>query len=86
MAEAKATQQRMLELVAIESGTPLDAVSAEKTLEQHGLDSLSRVEFLMAAEDEFHLEIPDVDGQRLDDQPVQEWVQYVEARRAAAAA
>lgn len=85
MAEVKTIRQRMLELLAHEAGIPLDNVSAEKTLEQHGLDSLDRVEFLMAAEDAFHLEIPDTDGQRLDNQPVQEWIQYMEARRAAAA-
>lgn len=85
MSEMKTIRQVVLETVARGAGFPVSDVEPEKSLEAHGLDSLDRVEFLMAAEDAFHLEIPDTDGQRLDNQPVQEWIQYMEARRAAAA-
>ena len=45
-------------------------------LEQLGLDSLDQVEIVMAVEDEFSMEIPDEDAEKL--QTVGAFVKYVE--------
>lgn len=82
--EVKTIRQQVLQVVAKTAGIP--EAKSENTLEQHGLDSMDRVEFVMDLEDAFGLEISDEDAQRLYAQPVQEWVQYIEARRAAATA
>lgn len=79
--EVKTIRQQVLQVVAKTAGIP--EAKPENTLEQHGLDSMDRVEFVMDLEDAFGLEISDEDAQRLDAQPVQEWVQYIEARKAA---
>lgn len=87
--QAKTIAQRVRELVASEAGgIPIERVRDDMALEDHApnyLDSLGRVEFVMGLEDEFGIEIPDVDAQRLDKLHVSEWIQYVEARRSAAA-
>lgn len=85
--EVKTIRQRVLEAVASVAGIHVDRVDPEKTLEAHGLDSVERIEMVMELEDAFGLiEISDADAQRLDPLPVQEWIQYMEARRTAAAA
>ncbi|XP_011149866.1 acyl carrier protein, mitochondrial isoform X2 [Harpegnathos saltator] len=62
----KAIQERVLKVVGA-----YNEVTAEKlTLESHfmndlGLDSLDHVEIIMAVEDEFGFEIPDMDAERL---------------------
>ncbi|XP_012225477.1 acyl carrier protein isoform X2 [Linepithema humile] len=62
----KDIEQRVLKAVAA-----YNEVTAEKlTLESHflddlGLDSLDHVEIIMAIEDEFGFEIPDMDAERL---------------------
>ncbi|XP_012277724.1 acyl carrier protein, mitochondrial isoform X2 [Orussus abietinus] len=62
----KQIEERVLKVVAA-----YDKVSAEKlTVESHfindlGLDSLDHVEVIMAIEDEFGFEIPDMDAEKL---------------------
>ncbi|XP_014225002.1 acyl carrier protein, mitochondrial isoform X2 [Trichogramma pretiosum] len=62
----KEVQDRVLKVVAA-----YDKVTADKlTLDSHfmndlGLDSLDHVEVIMAMEDEFGFEIPDMDAERL---------------------
>jgi len=85
MEQVKSVRQRVLELVAAEAVIAVDAVRPKETLEAHGLDSLDRVEVTMRLEDEFGIEVPDHDWQRLDGATVDGWVEYVEQRRGVAA-
>ena len=84
--EIKSIAARVREVVARAGSIETSDVRTDTSLEDHGLNSLERVEFVMSLEDEFGISIPDADGDRLDKARVQEWVNYVEARRAAAAA
>ncbi|XP_053988762.1 acyl carrier protein, mitochondrial isoform X2 [Hylaeus volcanicus] len=64
--KAKMVEERVLKVIAA-----YDKISADKLkLESHfmtdlGLDSLDHVEVIMAIEDEFGFEIPDMDAERL---------------------
>lgn len=82
--EIKPIAIRVREVVARHASIDVSDVRPDTSLEDHGLSSLERVEFLMSLEDEFAISIPDPDGDRLDKARVQEWAQYVEARRSAA--
>ena len=81
--EVKTIQLRVLEVIGRSAGIDASAVRPDTSLEDHGLDSIERVEFVMDLEDEFGIMIDDADAERLDKARVQEWVQYVEALRAA---
>lgn len=61
-------------------------VDMGKRLMDHDCDSLDHVELMMQLEDDVGLTIPDADAERLRQHPLQETVQYLEARRTAAAA
>ncbi|XP_076160887.1 NADH dehydrogenase (ubiquinone) acyl carrier protein isoform X3 [Ptiloglossa arizonensis] len=64
--KVKKVEERVLKVIAA-----YDKISADKlSLESHfindlGLDSLDHVEVIMAIEDEFGFEIPDMDAERL---------------------
>ncbi|MBV0899591.1 MAG: acyl carrier protein [Wolbachia endosymbiont of Fragariocoptes setiger] len=49
-------------------------------LSDHGADSLDAVEIIMSAEDEFGIEIPDEDAQKME--TMQDIVEYISKRQA----
>lgn len=71
------TLQRVLRVVAQNYGVEPQEVTPEKRLAQDfpHPDSLDVVEFVMALEDEFDIEIPDEDAEQLE--TVQHAVDYV---------
>jgi acyl carrier protein len=83
MSEVKTIAQRVREVVALAMG--LMIVTDEATASDLEMDSLDRMEVLMSIEDEFSIEISDTDAEKLLNQPVREWVQYVSARLVAKA-
>lgn len=69
------TQERIV-AVFDEYGDQKIGDRTDVPLEQLGLDSLDQVEIVMAVEDEFSMEIPDEDAEKL--QTVDAFVKYVE--------
>lgn len=59
-------EQRVKKLVSEQLGVPESEITNEKTfVADLGADSLDNVELVMATEDEFGIEIPDDDGEKL---------------------
>lgn len=71
------TLQRVLHTIAEQFGVQPEEVTPEKNLRQdfEGCDSLDVVELVMALEDEFGIEIPDEDAEKLN--TVQDTVDYI---------
>ena len=71
-------EQRVKKIVAEQLGVAEDQVTNEKSfVDDLGADSLDTVELVMALEDEFHIEIPDEDAEKIT--TVQQAIDYVKA-------
>ena len=57
-------------------GMPKGSVTIDSTTESLGMDSLDAIECIMAIEDEFDLEIPDEEAEKIT--TVQSAIDYVE--------
>jgi acyl carrier protein len=80
MAE-KTIEQRIKDIIVEQLGVNADQVTAEaKFIEDLGADSLDTVELVMALEEEFGLEIPDEEAEKL--QSVGDVIKYVEDAQA----
>lgn len=80
MAE-KTIEQRIKDIIVEQLGVNADQVVAEaKFIEDLGADSLDTVELVMALEEEFGLEIPDEEAEKL--QSVGDVIKYVEDTQA----
>ena len=76
MAE-KTIEQRIRDIIVEQLGVNADQVTPEaKFIEDLGADSLDTVELVMALEEEFDLEIPDNEAEKL--QSVVDVIKYVE--------
>ncbi len=79
MAE-KTIEQRIKDIIVEQLGVNADQVTAEaKFIEDLGADSLYTVELVMALEEEFGLEIPDEEAEKL--QSVGDVIKYIEETR-----
>ena len=77
MAE-KSIQDRVKEIIVEQLGVNPDQVTPEaKFIEDLGADSLDTVELVMAFEEEFGIEIPDEDAEKIT--RVKEAVEYIES-------
>ena len=73
----KAMEQRVRSIIADQLGLQEDEVTDDKKfIEDLGADSLDIVELVMAFEEEFGIEIPDEDAEKIG--KVQEAVSYIE--------
>ena len=71
-------QKRIIDIIARELGVNMDDIKMDATfVEDLGADSLDIVELVMKFEDEFNLEIPDEEAEKI--QTVQDAVSYVQA-------
>ena len=76
MAE-KSVQDRVKEIIVEQLGVNPDQVTPEaKFIEDLGADSLDTVELVMAFEEEFGIDVPDEDAEKL--QSVGDVIRYVE--------
>ena len=63
---AKSVEERVKEIIVEQLGVDEDDVApAAKFIEDLGADSLDTVELVMAFEEEFDLEIPDEDAEKI---------------------
>ena len=79
MAE-KTIEQRVKEIIVEQLGVNADQVTPDaKFIEDLGADSLDTVELVMALEEEFSVEIPDEDAEKIT--TVQQAIEYINERR-----
>lgn len=77
MAAEKSTEQRIKDIIVDQLGVNADQVTPEaKFIEDLGADSLDTVELIMALEEEFGIEVPDEEAEKL--QSVGDVVKYIE--------
>ncbi len=77
MAAEKTTEQRIKDIIVDQLGVNADQVTPEaKFIEDLGADSLDTVELIMALEEEFGIEVPDEEAEKL--QSVGDVVKYIE--------
>ena len=77
MAADKTIEQKVKEIVAENLSVNADQVTPEaKFIEDLGADSLDTVELVMALEEEFSIEVPDEDAEKL--QSVGDVIKYIE--------
>lgn len=77
MASEKSIEQRIKDIIVDQLSVNADQVTPEaKFIEDLGADSLDTVELVMALEEEFGLEIPDEEAEKL--QTVGDVIKYVE--------
>jgi acyl carrier protein len=70
-------QERLVEIIANQLGVDEDNVTADASfMEDLGADSLDTVELVMALEEEFDIEIPDSDAEKI--QTVQDALSYLD--------
>ncbi|MXV75906.1 acyl carrier protein [Candidatus Poribacteria bacterium] len=70
-------QARLIEIIAKQLGVDEDNVTPDASfMEDLGADSLDTVELVMALEEEFDLEIPDSDAEKI--QTVQDALSYLD--------
>ena len=70
-------QERLIEIIAKQLGVDEDNVTPDASfMEDLGADSLDTVELVMALEEEFDIEIPDSDAEKI--QTVQDALSYLE--------
>ena len=71
---------RIREIVVEQLGVDAEQVTPEANfVEDLGADSLDTVELIMAFEEEFDVEIPDTDAEKI--KTVQDVMDYIEAKR-----
>lgn len=76
MSNKEEIAKRVIEIISEQLGFMVDAVTPEKQfVADMGADSLDLVELVIAIEDEFAIEIPEEEGERI--QTVQQAVDYV---------
>lgn len=77
MAAEKSTEQRIKDIIVEQLGVNADQVTSEaKFIEDLGADSLDTVELIMALEEEFGIEVPDEEAEKL--QSVGDVTKYIE--------
>ena len=70
-------QERLIEIIAQQLGVDEDNVTPDASfMEDLGADSLDTVELVMALEEEFDIEIPDSDAEKI--QTVQDALSYLD--------
>jgi len=75
---AKPVEERVKEIICEQLGVEEDEVNPNaKFIEDLGADSLDTVELVMAFEEEFGIEIPDEDAEKIT--RVKEAVEYIES-------
>ncbi len=74
--ELKKIEERVIEIVCEQMGASRDKITAETTfINDLGADSLDTVELVMEFEDEFDLNIPDEDAEKI--QSVGDAIKYI---------
>jgi len=77
---ASAVEQRVKEIICEQLGVSEDQVTPQASfIEDLGADSLDIVELVMALEEEYDMEIPDEDAEKV--RTVSDVVEYIESNK-----
>jgi acyl carrier protein len=80
MADREAIEQRVKEIVGEHLGVEKDEILAKsRFIEDLGADSLDIVELVMALEEEYEVEVPDEDAEKL--RTVGDVIGYIESQK-----
>lgn len=80
MASPEEITERVKSIIVDQLGVSLEEVTPEASfIEDLGADSLDIVELIMALEEEYNVEIPDEDAEKI--QTVQDVISYIEGRQ-----
>ena len=80
MAADKPIEQKVKDIIVEQLGVNADQVTADaKFIEDLGADSLDTVELVMALEEEFSIEVPDEEAEKL--QSVGDVIKYIEDKQ-----
>ncbi len=72
-------EERVKAIIAEQLGTEVDQIKPEsKFVDDLGADSLDVVELIMAFEEEFNIEIPDEDAEKI--QTVKDVIEYIKSK------
>jgi acyl carrier protein len=79
VAKVENVEERVLNIVCEQLGTSRDKISRETSfINDLGADSLDTVELVMEFEDEFEINIPDEDAEKI--QTVGDAIKYIESK------
>jgi acyl carrier protein len=80
MASAEEIAERIKSIIVEQLGVGLDEVTPEASfIEDLGADSLDIVELIMALEEEYDMEIPDEDAEKI--QTVEDVISYIQSKQ-----
>ena len=75
----KTTEDKIKRIISEQLGSPLLNIKSDSTfLDDLGADSLDVIELIMAFEDEFKIEIPDIDTEKILN--VKDAIAYIEEK------
>ncbi|MCM1001707.1 acyl carrier protein [Wolbachia pipientis] len=72
-------EEKVKKIVLEHISKDVEKFSSSSKLSEHGADSLDAVEIIMAAEEEFGIEIPDEDAQKME--TVEQIVEYISNKK-----
>ncbi|XCA33781.1 MAG: acyl carrier protein [Wolbachia endosymbiont of Polyergus mexicanus] len=72
-------EEKVKKIILEHISKDVDKFNSSSKLSEHGADSLDAVEIIMAAEEEFGIEIPDEDAQKME--TMEQIVEYINSKK-----
>ncbi|WP_338406307.1 MULTISPECIES: acyl carrier protein [unclassified Wolbachia] len=72
-------EEKVKKIILEHISKDVEKFNSSSKLSEHGTDSLDAVEIIMAAEEEFGIEIPDEDAQKME--TMEQIVEYINSKK-----